>query len=166
MEHIPYPQMNVSGLYLKMCRAAGPVLRELWKPQSGDRLTCGCDSCYLELRNVHFVQDYEYDCLTKRDLENVEDNYKRMVLHWGDNFVSEYNECRELFVWLPYQSQIQQLTGLSFNRMFRMFRRYLKNITKENFNFDFDCLWLDFFMNLKGYSWDPFKLEWSAKHGS
>jgi len=163
MELIPYPQMNISELYLTMCRAAGSILCELWQPQSGDRFTCGCDSCYRELHNVHFVQNYEYDCLTKRDLENIEENYKQMVLHWGDNFVSEYNECRELFVWLPYQHQIQQLTNLTFHRMLRMFRRYLDSINKENFNFDFDCLWLAFFMDLKGFKWNLAKTTWDRK---
>ena len=89
--------MDTSKTYIKMSNH--PLIQGKWKPKEGD--------CFSFVGDVHILADYEIDALNKRETDV--DCYNEVVKLMGGHFVDHWNECRDGFVWLPYQDQIQEM---------------------------------------------------------
>jgi len=150
--------MDTSEIYVLMCLCF--EIQGQWKPKEGD--------CFSFVGNIHILSDYETWALEKRELSDI-DCWNEVITLMGGHFVDHWNECREGFVWLPRQDQIQEmmnhdkveyclrLTDIGWiGEIINMVGEVMFCPNRKSF----EQLWLAFYMYEKhGKVWDGEKWE-------
>ena len=104
--------MDNSQQYIKMCFGAWPHLKGNYQPVKGDFYKCSCKSCQ-DTDRIFMVNDYDYDYVMNRNLENVYERYAEMVKDSGCGGFGAYwdkggKEKRGFFI-IWKQDQLQEM---------------------------------------------------------
>ena len=151
--------MDTSETYVKMCIYF--ELQQQWKPKEGDYFSF--------IGDIHILSDYEVWALEKKELSDI-DCWNEVITLMGGHFVDHWNECREGFVWLPRQDQIQEMLDYGLGALVNDFQEFCEDDLKMYSSVEplfgnyrsMEQLWLAFYMHEKhGKIWDGEK--WGKK---
>lgn len=157
--------MDFSEKFIDMCRKATEIQKG-WQPEVGDFNTFG------NLKGICVITKYELDALNARDLSNVDPVWGYVVRVYGGHFVDHFHECREEFVWLIRQDQLQGMLPWNYMETFNRFYAFTINdeIWHKNHSAKIDKtnklggefhtleqLWLAFTMH------ELYKKEWNGE---